>query len=68
MCTAAFSTLIHGVCGAYLAGAIVIDAVFVSGLLDPFRDALNKFLYLLQFREENSTILEVKSETKLYAF
>lgn len=34
----------------YLAGAVVVDAVFVPGLLDSFREALDKFLYLLQGR------------------
>lgn len=36
-------------CRPYLAGAIVVDAVFVPGLLDTFREALDEFLYLLQF-------------------
>lgn len=40
-------------CGAYLAGAIVVDAVLVPGLLDPFWDAFDKFLYLLQLMEDN---------------
>lgn len=35
---------------AYLASAVVIDAVFVPGLLDSFREALDKFLNLLQVR------------------
>lgn len=33
---------------AYLAGAVVVDAVFVPGLLDSFRETLHKFLNLLQ--------------------
>lgn len=37
--------------GPHLAGAVVIDAVFVSGLLDSFREALDKFLDLLRVRE-----------------
>lgn len=28
---------------SYLAGAVVVDAVLVSGLLDPFREALDEF-------------------------
>lgn len=35
---------------AYLASAVVIDAVFVPGLLDSFRKVLDKFLNLLQVR------------------
>lgn len=35
---------------AYLAGAVVVDAVFVPGLLDSFREVLDKFLNLLQVR------------------
>lgn len=34
----------------YLAGAVVINAIFVPGLLDSFREALDKFLYLLEVR------------------
>lgn len=34
----------------YLAGAVVVDAVFVPGLLDSLREGLDKFLYLLQMR------------------
>lgn len=34
----------------YLAGAVVVDAVFVPGLLDSFREVLDKFLNLLQVR------------------
>lgn len=54
-----------------LAGAIVVDAVFVSGLFDPFWDVLRKFPYLLQFREDNSTIsednLSIKTITQVRA-
>lgn len=32
--TASFSPLVP-MCGVYLAGAVIVDAVFVSGLLDP---------------------------------
>lgn len=34
----------------HLAGAVVIDAIFVPGLLDSLREALHKFLYLLQVK------------------
>lgn len=44
---------------AYLAGAVVVDAILVPGLLDPFRDALDEFLYLLQLREEISAVSEI---------
>lgn len=36
----------------YLGGAVVIDTVLVSGLFDPFRDAFNKLLDLLQLENE----------------
>lgn len=35
---------------AHLAGAVVVDAVLVPGLLDSFREVLDKFLNLLQVR------------------
>lgn len=63
--TAAFSPLAP-MCGVYLAGAVIVDAVFVSGLLDPLREALNKFLDLLQLREDYPTILEVKGRIQTF--
>lgn len=39
---------------SYLAGAVVVDAVLVSGLLDPFREALDEFPDFLESSTQRS--------------
>lgn len=45
---------VHRVSASYLAGAVVVDAVLVSGLLDPFREALDEFPDFLESSTQRS--------------